>query len=187
MTDDALEPDEIEIPDDDYDFDPPWLNQFLRALPLHNGNVRLALRAIGGKSSQLVYRYRLRDEKFREAFDRVRADAKLPAIQQLEDELLERLLEGDVEVTVERLPGGQEIHRVKHLKRAAAIVHALERMHPERWAPRELHPGADDDANFTIAFQMSDRDTTIAGEAEAEDAEITDLEPRQLPPAEETP
>lgn len=185
MTEPPLEPDEIEIPDDDYDFDPPWLNQFLRALPLHNGNVRLALRAIGGKSSQLVYRYRLRDQAFRDAFDRVRADAKLPAIQQLEDELLERLLEGDVEVTVERLPGGQEIHRVKHLKRAAAIVHALERMHPEKWAPRELNPGGDGNAHVSFAFQMSDHEQPA--DVEAEDAEVTDLEPRQLPPAQETP
>lgn len=180
MTDQPLEPDDIEIPDDDYNFDPPWLNQFLRSLPHHNGNVVLTCKSIGGISTQLVYRYRLRDEAFRTAFDRVRADAKIPAIQQLEDEALARLIEGDTEVTIETLPGGQQITRVKHIKRAAPIIQALERMHPEKWAQREL-PASTGDSKVTFAFQMSDRDQPL----EAEDAEF---EPAALPPApEETP
>lgn len=183
------EPDEIEQPDDDYNFEPAWLNDFLRMLPRHNGIVAKACEELGHDNSVLYHHYH-RQPAFKAAFEQARADARQAWIHELEDEIRNLAGSGDIEhirelVTGQTDPGNDRsrptIERIKITRRMHQLLLILERLAPDRWAQKqpELERGAE---AVQIRFRMSDRDEPGG---QIEDAEV--IEQPALPAAKETP
>lgn len=153
-------------------YTPDWLNDVLLEIPKQRSNLRAACRTVGKSYSGLQY-HRDKQPDYAAAVERIFGAAHAELVQELEQNFYERLIDGDIEETVEKHPDGTTTVKVKKIKTAKSLLTALERLQPDRYQLRE--PDTLDGKDVTFKFVLGDRELHGEREPAAIDGEATEI------------